>query len=143
MTHRLRWSVALLLGLATPAAAQDYQRRIDEYSAAAEGLAKADAKGHVTLELGTLREWIGEARAYLRDEEEEAVVQTLDRVRVQARLVDALLRRARSEAQARAAHEAADSKENEGAKLRNQAQALEQKLAVLEGKAKQAGGGPQ
>ena len=95
----------------------------------------------MSLELGTLREWIGEARAYLRADDEDLVKRTLERVRVQARLVDALLHRATAEAAARTAHESADAKENEAASLRNEAQALEQKLAELEQKAKAAAAG--
>ncbi len=136
--HRV---VALVLGLvcgfASPALAQDYQRRIDDYQAAATEFSTKEAKGQAALELGTLREWIGEARAYLREDDEDALKRTLDRARVQSRLVDALIRRATAEAEARTAHEAADAKENEAGSLRNEAQALEQKLAALEQSAQQ------
>lgn len=143
MKQGLGWGVALMVcGLASPALAQDYQRRIDDFQAAANEFSKMDAKGQVALELGTLREWIGEARAYLRGDEEDALKRTLDRARVQSRLVDALIRRAAAESEARAAHEAADAKENEAGSLRNEAQALEQRLAALEQGAQQAPAAP-
>ena len=130
---KMRWTLLAVMLLASPAfAKKDSRALIDEYQAIAEDFARHDAQEAVALELGSLREWLGEARAYFKQDEESALRRTLDLVRVQARLIDALLRRAVASTAARQAHEQADAKESERERLGNEARTLQEELAALE-----------
>ena len=109
---------------------------IARYSAEARAVEARDTNRVATSEIGVLREWLGEAQAYLRAEEEDDLKRTLRRVRVQARLIHALLDRAEAEESARAAHGRADGLEREAASTRKAAFELERTLAEMEGRTK-------
>ncbi len=139
----MRWMLALLLvALGATAHAKPADKGlVDKYAQVVEELAQRNKElGAATLELGTLREWLGEARAYLRNDDEDSLKRTMERVRVQARLIDALIGRAQAEALAREAHAAADAAENEAGRLNNDAHTLEEELRQLEAKAAGTGG---
>lgn len=128
--------VAALLGaLAAPAAAKDPKdpkAAIERYTEAAQAFDARDARKQVSNEIGTLRAWLGEARAYLKTGDDEELAATLQRASVMVRLIDALQRRSEAETKAREAHAAADEKERAAATARNTAYELEQQLAAME-----------
>lgn len=126
-------AAVLALFLAAPAlAGPSAQDRITRFTVRAQELDAADTEKQFTQELGTLRAWIGEAQAYLAQEEEELLDRALDRAAVQIRLIEALLDRAKAEAAARAAHEKADALERELAGTHEKAIELEKRKAALE-----------
>ncbi len=128
--------VAATLGaLSAPAVAKDSKdpkAAIARYDEAADAFDARDARKQVSNEIGTLRAWLGEARAYLKTGDDDELAATLQRASVMVRLIDALQRRAAAEAQAREAHAAADEKERAAATARNAAYELEQQLAAME-----------
>ncbi len=127
---------AVLLGALVPPAvardSKDPKAAIERYTEAAEAFDARDARKQVANEIGTLRAWLGEARAYLKTGDDDELAATLQRASVMVRLIDALQRRAEAEAKAREAHAAADEKERAAATARNTAYELEQQLAAME-----------
>ncbi len=128
----------LLASWAAPAMAKDKDPRAElaRYNAVVVDLEKRDGDRRLSSEIGVLRGLLGEVQAYLNQEEEDLVKRGLDRIRVQTRLIDALLARDAAEKAARLAHDQADAREVEAAALRNKAHEREQELAGLETEAK-------
>jgi hypothetical protein len=108
------------------------QDTITAYTVKAQEFEARDEARIATHEVGTLRAWLGEAQAYLAQDNEALLEQALDRIESQARLIEALIARAAAEDAATKAHAQADAREKEAALMRNAAFELEQKLAELE-----------
>ncbi len=126
-------AVALSTLTATPGrAAPDTGEAIERYGAAADDFDRRDERKQVAHEIGTLRAWIGEARAYRKTDDEEELLSTLQRAKVMVRLIDALLMRGAAENAAREAHAVADAKERDATAARTAAYELEQQLAEME-----------
>ena len=132
----MKWILALALiclgGVGAALAAPSLSRRLQEYEGYAQQLERHPAAHKVTRELGTLRAWLGEARAYLKQDEEDDLKATLRRAHAQIRLIDALLARAGAEEKAAAQLKQAEAKEAEAERAREAAFAAERALAELE-----------
>lgn len=129
---RVPFIVALVLGLAGSALAQTPAELIEQYEAAARTLTEQEAGAGMAEEIGTLRAWLGEARAFESADEPEKVRQRLELARAQIRLIEAAIERARVEAAVRTAEDATKARTAAAAEVRNQAFGLEQRLAELE-----------
>ena len=135
------WISCLVLATwAAPASAKDTNPKAElaRYSEVVVDLEKRDGDRRLSGDLGTLRTLLGEVQAYLNQEEDELVARGLDRIRVQTRMIDALLARDAAEKAARLAHEQADAREVEAASLRNRAHEREQEPINLEAQMKEA-----
>lgn len=119
----LLWAVP---ALATP------REEIAAFIHRAGAFEAADPQGRLAEEISTLRDWVLEAQRNLKDE--EAVTRSLERVRAQAALIEALLARSTAEAAVREARGATSAVEREAIELRRQAAEAERARAVLEQK---------
>jgi hypothetical protein len=146
----MTWLRTLVMGLTlvggwagSALAAPTLSQRMEKYDDYARQLERHAAAHKVTQELGTLRAWLGEARAYLKQDEEDDLKSTLRRAHAQIRLIDALLARSAAEERAAEALKAAEAKEAEAEKARDAAFAAERELAKLETSGAAAQGGSQ
>ncbi|MCA9540833.1 MAG: hypothetical protein KC620_18160 [Myxococcales bacterium] len=133
----MRTAALLLVALALPARAEKPAAELTRYEQEVTAYEARDEARQATHEIGTLRAWLGEARAYQNQEAQKPLARTLERIRVQARLIDALLLRAAAEGEARKLSAEADAKERAATDARNAAFELEQRLASLESQARQ------
>lgn len=132
------------VGLTGPALAKKPpQDVITEHTVKARDFETRERAQVVNHEVGTLRAWLGEAQAYLAQDEEELLARALARMKAQTMLIEALLARAEAEEKARTAHAEADTREKEAGKMRNAAFAVEQELAELERRTAEKTGGAQ
>jgi len=132
---RVVLGAALVLGLvfAGPAfAGGKAQEKINQLTVKTQEFRDHALKGLVTREVGTLQAWLGEAQAYLAQEEEDLLKLAINRAELQVRLIEAMLARGGAEAAAKKAHEQTDAREKEVLKLRNEAFKLEERQAALE-----------
>ena len=138
----IRSLLCLLLLAALPAQAQKRAPKelIAHYEARAQAFEQRDARRDVVSEIGTLRAWLGMARAYLKQEEEKDLQLSLQKIRAQSRLIHALLDRADAELAAKEGAAEAESREKEASALTEEAFGLEQKLRELEQNPEKKGG---
>lgn len=129
----MRSVFALVALLALPAGANaDPARDLATLTQEVDRLEAADDGQVARDELNTLRETLGEARAHLEQGHRTSARRAYEQARARARLVAALLARARAEQDARDAHQAAEARASEAAALREEAFRLEQTLVSLE-----------
>ena len=146
----MTWLRTLVMGLAliggwagSALAAPTLSQRLEKYDEYAQQLERHAAAHKVTQELGTLRAWLGEARAYLKQDAEEELTTTLRLAHAQIRLIDARLARAAAEERAAQALKDAEAQEAVAEKAREAAFAAERELATLETSGAAAQGGSQ
>lgn len=109
---------------------------IEQYDTRARALSE-QATGAATIEeIGTLRELIGQARAFVEARKPTLARRRLDLARAQIGLIEASIERARLEDEIRALEGEADARTEAATKARNEAFALEQRLAELERQAR-------
>lgn len=136
---------AVLVGFAPAMAADGAQSPADlikQYEAEARALTEQGGSARVVEQIGTLRAWLGEARAYLASDEPERLQRRLELSRAQIRLIRANLERAQVEAAVRSTRDQAEATEKVATDLRNEAFRLEQRLTELEQKAGPSGAAP-
>jgi len=103
----------------------------------AQELAARDTGRQAAPELAVAQTWLGEARVFHKQEEEDLLAQTLQRLEVQLRLVGVILERAEAAASTQKAELEAQRVEALATKTREDAFRAERELAELEAKAKQ------
>jgi hypothetical protein len=104
---------------------EDLMVRAEEYSA-------KDSTKAVTQEVGLLRAWLTEARAFYEQEDEDEVKIALARARAAAQCIDATLQRADAEAAARQAETRAEAKEKQVAEQIAATRQLEREREAIE-----------
>ena len=127
-------ALALLVPATAVAEEANPQEVLTKYTVKLEELKARDKRQVAVQEIGTLRAWLSEAQSYVAQEREDELATALARVRVQTRLVEALLAKDDAEQSATRAHEKADQMEREVLQVRNEAFELEQKKSELERK---------
>lgn len=134
----LRVSLLLFVFLfATPLLAKNEGRRLNTLAQQAQALAARDTGRQAAAELAVAQTWLGEARVYHKREEETLLVQTLQRLEVQLRLISVILDRAEAAATTQSAEVEAQRVDGLATKTRDEAFNLERELAALEGKKKE------
>jgi len=123
---------------ATPLLAKNEGRRLNTLAQSAQTLAARDTGQQAAAELAVAQTWLGEARVYHKREEETLLVQTLQRLEVQLRLISVLLDRAEAAGKTQRAELEAHRVDALATKTRDTAFNLERELAALEGSKKEA-----
>lgn len=121
---------ALFLLLAAAPVLATPREEIAAFIHRAGALKAVDPGGRLAEEISTLRDWVLEAQHNLKDE--EALASSLERVRAQAELIEALLARSAAEEAVREARGATTAVEREAIELRRQLAEAERARAVLE-----------
>lgn len=132
-----RLLLLLLAGLLTsPALAKNEGRRLIQLTKLTQELAGRDTGRQAATELGVAQTWLGEARVFHKQEEDELLTQTLQRLEVQLRLIGVILERAEAAAATQKAETEAKRVEALATKTREEAFRVERELAALEADAK-------
>lgn len=132
---------ALLIALctATPlvaTAAENPTDLIDRYETTARTLSEQATGASTIEEIGTLRELLGQARAFVEARKQDLAQRRLELARAQIGLIEAFIERARLEDEIRTLEAEADARAQAATTARNEAFALEQQLADLEHRAR-------
>ncbi len=130
MTRLLLLLLACLF--AGPALAKNEGRRLNKLSKTAQELAARDTGRQAAPELAVAQTWLGEARVFHKQEEEDLLTQTLQRLEVQLRLIGVILERAEAAATTQKAELEARRVEAVATKTREEAFRVERELAALE-----------
>lgn len=107
---------------------------IAAYQVKAAQFAEQDLKREFTPEVGAMQGWLGEAKAFMASDDGKRLRMTLARVRVQSRLIEALLDRTTAKSAAEAARAEASAAEQAADAAEKAATDVEQALAELERK---------
>jgi hypothetical protein len=130
MTRLLLLILACLF--VSPALAKNEGRRLNTLSKTAQELAARDTGRQAASELAVAQTWLGEARVFHKQEEEDLLTQTLQRLEVQLRLIGVILERAEAAAATQKAELEAQRVEAVASKTREEAFRVERELAALE-----------
>lgn len=111
---------------------------IAQYETRARALSEQATGAGTIEEIGTLRELIGQARAFVEARKPTLARRRLELARAQIGLIEAFIERAKLEDEIRALEADADARTEAATRARNEAFALEQRLADLERQARTA-----